>query len=177
VILTGLLLAFLALPLLPPGYGERLATVTDVESDPTGSAQARTRDLAVATSYVFDHPLLGAGAGMNMLALNDLRGSTWREVHSVYLQYAVDLGLPGLALFLCLLGTSYAAARGAARRAAATPGGAGLSALAEGIEVSLVGFAVAAFFHPVAYQFYFFYVAGLAAAARALSPAPMADPA
>jgi putative inorganic carbon (HCO3(-)) transporter len=114
---------------------------------------------------------------MNLLALNDLRGAEWTEVHNVYLQYAVDLGLPGLALFLSLLCTSYAAARGAARRAAAIPGGAALSALAEGIQLSLAGFAVAAFFHPVGYQFYFFYMAGLAAAARALSPPREAVPA
>jgi len=39
--------------------------------------------------------------------------------------------------------------------------------LAEGIQVSLAVFAVAALFHPVAYHFYFYYMAGLALAARA----------
>ena len=41
--------------------------------------------------------------------------------------------------------------------------------LAEGIPVSLIAFAVAAFFHPVAYHHYFYYVAGLALAAKAAS--------
>ena len=39
--------------------------------------------------------------------------------------------------------------------------------LAEGIQVSLFAFAIAALFHPVAYHFYFYYIAGLALAARA----------
>ena len=39
--------------------------------------------------------------------------------------------------------------------------------MAEGIKVSLTVFAIAAVFHPVAYQFYFYYMAGLALAARA----------
>ena len=48
--------------------------------------------------------------------------------------------------------------------------------LATGIRISLLAFGVAAFFHPIAYQFYFFTIAGLAVALRgicrgALAPA------
>jgi hypothetical protein len=39
-----------------------------------------------------------------------------------------------------------------------------LGPLAAGIQVSLVTFFVAAMFHPIAYQFYFFTIAGLAVA-------------
>ena len=38
--------------------------------------------------------------------------------------------------------------------------------LAAGVQVSLVAFGVAAFFHPIAYQFYFFMIAGLAVALK-----------
>ena len=45
------------------------------------------------------------------------------------------------------------------------------------VQVAFVGFAVAAFFHPVAYQFYFFLAAGLALAVqnvlRSAGPAPV----
>jgi hypothetical protein len=34
------------------------------------------------------------------------------------------------------------------------------------VQIALAAFAVAAFFHPIAYQFYFFCVAGLAVALR-----------
>ena len=37
-------------------------------------------------------------------------------------------------------------------------------------QIALVGFAVAAFFHPIAYQFYFFCVAGLAVAVKNVVP-------
>jgi hypothetical protein len=39
----------------------------------------------------------------DMLALNAVRGDYWVAIHNVDLQYAVDLGLPGLVLFLLLL--------------------------------------------------------------------------
>ena len=56
--------------------------------------------------------------------------------------------------------------RSVRRRANAVgPAGRELSSLAEGIEIALIGFAVGAFFAPVAYQFCFYYLAGLAVAA------------
>jgi O-antigen ligase len=125
-----------------------------------------------ATRFVLDHPLTGAGLGMNTLALNEVRGPAWTMVHNVYLEYAADLGLPGLALFLCLLLSCLKRARAARRRAQGLPE---LSALGAGIETALLGFAVAAFFYPVAYHFYFYYLAGLAVAAGSLcaaAPAP-----
>jgi hypothetical protein len=41
-----------------------------------------------------------------------------------------------------------------------------VSIFAAGVQIALVAFAVAAFFHPIAYQFYFFCVAGLAVALK-----------
>ena len=88
--------------ILPTGYTQRLTTITDIASDPTGSAQGRWVDLAVAADIVTRTPVVGVGLGQNVLALNRERGPTWRMVHNVYLQYAVDLGVPGLLLFLWL---------------------------------------------------------------------------
>jgi O-antigen ligase len=160
----------LALPFLPSGYDERLATITDMESDTTHSAQSRWRDLGAASSLVLEHPLIGAGVGMDVLALNELRGAEWLSVHNAYLQYAVDLGLPGLLLFLLLLRVCLRDACWA-QRACGTEGRGELFHWAEGIQVSLLAFALAALFHPVAYQFYFFYVAGLAVAVRVVCQA------
>jgi O-antigen ligase len=164
----GVILALLALPLLPSGYAARVASITSVESDPTGSAQKRWADTWAALRLLPERPLLGAGLGMNILALNDERGTTWTAVHNVYLQVGVELGLPGLALFVALLSTSLRSARRAQRVAkrAADPE---IYHLAEGIEVALLAFAVSGFFYPVAYHFYFYLIAGLAAAAGAMS--------
>jgi O-antigen ligase len=167
---AAVLLAVLALPLLPDGYTSRVASITSVQSDPTGSAQKRWADTLAALRILPERPLLGAGLGMNILALNDERGTTWTAVHNVYLQLGVELGLPGAALFVALLVSSVRSARRAQRtaRRAADPE---LYHLAEGIEVALLAFAVSGFFYPVAYHFYFYLIAGLAAAAGAMPPA------
>jgi O-antigen ligase len=163
-----LLIGLTALPFLPAGYGARLGTIFDLGSDPTGSAQERRTDTLAAIGFVARHPVLGAGIGMNILALNEMRGAHWRMVHNVYLEYAVDLGLPGLALFVALLLTAWRAAS-LARRRADRAGQHDLFHLSEGLQVSLAAFALAAIFHPVAYHLYFYYIAGLAIAARGIA--------
>ena len=75
---------------------------------------------------------------------------------------AVDLGLPGLALLSALLVMCFASGRPGRAPRGARSGAARSGALAAGVQISLVAFAVAAMFHPIAYQFYFFCVAGLA---------------
>jgi O-antigen ligase len=171
----AIVLALVALPLLPSSYIERLSTITDIEGDPTGSAQERWTDTLAAVKYVVHHPIVGAGVGMNALALNEKRGATWKEIHNVYLQYAVELGLPGLALFLLLLTGCIRGAHHAQRRATGAQAPEDLFYLAEGIRISLVAFAVAAFFHPSGYHFYFYYIAGLAVVAKTIGDADCAD--
>ncbi|MGH8414808.1 MAG: O-antigen ligase family protein [Gammaproteobacteria bacterium] len=160
----GLLL--IAVPLVPGGYVSRLATITNIQADPTGSAQARWADTVAAADYVLHHPLVGAGAGMDILALNQMRGVTWTEVHNVYLQYAVELGIPGLLLFLLLFRECFKAAKRAQRLAGNNQT---LCLLAEGLWISLLDFAVAGFFYPDAYEFYFYYIAGLAIAVQSVA--------
>jgi probable O-glycosylation ligase (exosortase A-associated) len=160
-----LVVAICAPPLLPQGYMDRLSTITDIERDRTGSAQGRWMDFKVATDVVVQNPIIGVGIGQDVLALNEHRGAeTWRSVHNAYLQYAVDLGLPGLFLFIALHITCFRSARSAERRAARDPSLQEVGHLAAGVQTSLVAFFVAAMFHPIAYQFYFFTVAGLAVA-------------
>ena len=156
------LLLLLSAPLLPSGYLDHMGTIANIGSDPTGSAQERWSDLAAAGRVLQSNPFTGVGVGMNVLAMNVERGATWRMVHNVYLQYGVELGLPGLILFLILL-TCCIRKAGAARRMASRTESGGLPFhLAEAVQISLIAFAVAALFHPVGYQFYFFYPAGLA---------------
>ena len=162
------MLAAAAVPLLPSGYLERLGTITNISSDPTGSAQRRTADSLTALAFALSHPVPGAGLGMNYLVLNALRGPTWQPVHNVYLEYAVDLGWPGLGLFLLLLLSCIGRAARVRENCANVPALRELSALAEAIQVALVAFAVAGFFYPVAYHYYFYYFAALAVAASAV---------
>ena len=167
VALLGVLAVLIAgSTLLPKGYFDRLSTITNIESDTTGSAQGRWNDALVAMQVAAHNPITGVGLDQNVLALNQERGATWREVHNVYLQYAGDLGLPGLALFLAIFVSLFRTA-GRVRRAGRRTRGAREVAVAAGsVQVALAAFAVAAFFHPVAYQFYFFLAAGLALAVQ-----------
>ena len=163
-----LLLALAAPVLMPAGYSDRLSTITNIEADRTGSAQGRWQDFIVAAEVVVGNPITGVGIGNDMIALNEHRGGdeTWRSVHNAYLQYAVDLGLPGLLLFAWLHIKCFRTARSIERRAAREPALKSLAYLAAGVQISLAAFFVAAMFHPIAYQFYFFTVAGLAVALK-----------
>ena len=161
-----LVAALSAIPLLPQGYADRLGTITNIEADKTGSATGRWRDYQVALDVIARNPILGAGIGQDVLVMNESRGDDWISVHNAFLQYAVDLGLPGMALFTWLYVTCLLSARAVARRAARDPSARDLLHLAAGVQIALVGFGVAAFFHPIAYQFYFFAIGGLAVALK-----------
>ena len=167
---TGALLVAVALVVpvvVPDSYFDRLSTITDIEADRTGSAQGRWQDVIVSAGIVAQNPIVGAGIGNDMLALNDYRGrDTYRSVHNAYLQYAVDLGLPGLLLFAWLHVMCFRTARRLERLARHHEALKSVGPLAAGIQVSLVTFFVAAMFHPIAYQFYFFTIGGLAVALK-----------
>ena len=162
-------LVLAALPFLPASYIDRIATVKSVNSDITGSSQIRWRDTVAAAQYVMIHPIIGAGIGMDALALNEVRGMEWKKVHNVYFQYAVDLGLPGIGLFLLLMFLSFRAASRSRKRLAQLPQHRDLFLMCEALEISLLVFALSGPFYPVAYNFYFYYMAGLALAARSIT--------
>jgi putative inorganic carbon (hco3(-)) transporter len=159
----ALVLALAAVPFLPDSYFERIGTITDIEEDETGSAQTRWADMGAGTRFLLTHPITGAGIGQNVLAMNEARGSTWLEIHNVYLMIGIELGFPGLILFLMLIASCLRATRETrdlARRARMDT----LFLITEGARVSLIAFTVEAMFHPVAYHFYFYIIAGLALA-------------
>jgi probable O-glycosylation ligase (exosortase A-associated) len=161
-------MALAATPFLPSSYLNRLGTITNIQADPTGSAQERLRDTVAAAHFALSHPILGAGFGMNALALNEERGAFWKAVHNVYLQLAVELGLAGLALYLLLMAGTLKSAGAVRRATAGDPASRDLFHLADGLHVAVIAFAVSAVFHPVAYHLYFFFIAGLAVALKAI---------
>jgi hypothetical protein len=103
---------------------------------------------------------------MKVLALNEMPGPQWRAIHNLYLEYAMDLGLRGLALYLTLLVGSMRSARFACERSAGFPSLRTVFFLGEGLQASLLAFAVGAFFAPVGYHFHTYYLVGLAVGAR-----------
>jgi O-antigen ligase len=163
-------LLLIAIPLGPSGYLAHMSTITDVSSDTTGSSAERWGLLVTAVRFVAMHPVIGTGIGLNVLAMNEGFGTeVWREVHNAYLEYAVELGIPGAALFATLLLSCLSRTRRAQLMAARVPGAERLFLLAEGVQVSLIAYALSAFFHPLAYHFHFYYFAGLAVGLGAAS--------
>jgi probable O-glycosylation ligase (exosortase A-associated) len=162
-----ILFVLISIPLVGPAYLDRLSTITSIESDKTGSAQERWRDMTAAAQFTVAHPLLGAGIGQNVLATQEERGPDGGLVHDVYLQYAAELGLPGLLLFLFLYASSLKSTtfvQGRAKRQKDSD----FFYLGEALQLSLIAFGVSAAFHPVAYHIYFYYISGLAVSAKAV---------
>jgi len=168
-----LLMALLSVPLLPSSYFDRMSTIVHTDQDTTGSAGERWTDMMIAVKYALSSPVVGAGIGMNVLAMNEARGGEWRPVHNVFLELTMDLGVPGLLLFVWLLWKSVANVTEVHRLADQSAETKELAYLAEGIQISLLAFALAAMFHPVSYHPYFYLLAALALAAQAVLDSSM----
>ena len=168
---AALALAICAIPFAPSSYLSRLNTISDIEADPSGSAQERWSDLFAALTFIARNPIIGAGVGVDILALNEERGAKWKQVHNVYLQYGVDLGLPGVVLFVLLLAGAIVSNARLERQAPSDARAGPTAVRAAALRISLVGFAVAALFYPVSYQPYFFYLLGLSVALRRIAEA------
>src|SRR5438034_413129 len=171
-----LVLLLVVLMLNVDGFIDRIETIADVQTE--SSAHARWETMKGAIRLMVEYPLFGVGIGQNMLAPNQAGGPRWSLIHNVYLQIAVDLGIPALVVYLLLFHRTLRSVVQAPRAWRAR--GVDLSHLAQGLEISLIGFAVAAMFYPVAYHLFFFYLAGLAVAVKRLCreqvpPAPAAS--
>jgi O-antigen ligase len=165
-----IILAAMTLMLFSPAqYTDRISTITSIEADHTGSAQSRWSDSKAAIKYTVNNPMIGSGIGNNTLALNEMRGDAWIQVHNVYLVYSVELGLPGLLLFVLLLFFCMKRAKEARLRAASESGHDALYHLSDAVFVSLVAYAVAAMFHTSAYHLYFYLIGALAIAAQTIA--------
>src|SRR6185295_5989597 len=93
----------------------------------------------------------------------------WMRVHNVYLQIASEIGLLGMIVFILLLIKLLRTVRHIQVRFKATPSGRELVRLAAASEASLLAFALAGLFHPIAFHFYFYYIAGFALALKAIA--------
>ena len=175
------LLLLAAVPLviiaLPAGYGSRVYSIFDMSADTTGSSAARWDGMVLAWNAILANPVLGMGLKQHGLAFLEATGGwNWSQggVHNVYLEIAADLGVPALLIYLganwYLLTSLRQSLRQINRaRGKRTREARALIALGGGIQIALAAFLVAAFFHPVAYHFYFFYIAGFAVAHQTIT--------
>jgi O-antigen ligase len=159
----GLMIIFVSI--LPQGYTDRMSTIFDFSKDSSGSAQIRKATTIQALQILLEHPILGVGLGQNVLALND-RGFYWQRIHNVYLEIGAELGIIPMFIFIILLWKLIRNMRFIQKESVIFEQKQEIVLLAQAIEISLIGFAVGAVFHPVAYHFYFYYLAGFGVAIK-----------
>lgn len=72
-----------------------------------GSAIARLLTILFALNYIVQNPLIGIGIGNYKYVQPGVganaEGASFATAHNTYLELGVELGLPGLFIFLCLL--------------------------------------------------------------------------
>lgn len=120
----------IALIAAPASFWERIGNMhkaTSVETvgemDPEGSAKQRFAVLQTAVRIIGDHPVLGVGLGGYPAANADYSPALGaRDTHNTYLNVAAETGIPGLLIYLVLVGSVLWSARGT--RSGKRPGGA-----------------------------------------------------
>lgn len=100
------------------------STATLAEVDSEGSASNRYAVWTVAFRIIANNPILGVGLGgygyahsAYTLSSTELAGGArgYRDTHSTYLNLAAEVGIPGLLLFLAMIGITLHHAEGVRR--------------------------------------------------------------
>jgi O-antigen ligase len=109
-IFAGVLAVVMAVPVLPQRFWDRMDSITNGETDATGSREARLRLMQQAVQVFVENPLTGIGAGQfeNYSGPGAIERN--RATHNVWLQVAAELGLLGLAIFAYLVFRAFSAA-------------------------------------------------------------------
>ena len=145
-------------------YWDQMRTITKPEDDYnfTGD-QGRVQVWKRGLWYMETHPILGVGAANFPTAEGTLsplaraqafeHGVKWSAAHNSYLEIGAELGVPGLLLFLVLLGSGFVSLRrvrtavGKIHSRSPPP-----VQLAQAFAGSLIGFMVGGFFLSLAYH-------------------------
>jgi O-antigen ligase len=108
-----LLVVLLAAVLVPSTAWHRFEDITKVtssetirEADPYGSAAQRLDILKIGWKIFLDHPVLGVGIGCyNEANARYAPKLGRRDAHNTYISLAAEMGVPGLVLWLGLVGS------------------------------------------------------------------------
>jgi O-antigen ligase len=173
---------FALLLLAPPTFWARMGTVlgeTNSLNGVSASAAESTADreqlLKDSITYTLEHPILGVGIG-NFAIVRGVRSGgdpgAWLGTHNLFTQISSENGIPALLLYLALVVVLLKNLARIAFSPARDPETAELRLCARASVVSIVVFIYAGSFAHLAYDYYFYYLAGigvgLQAAARNL---------
>jgi putative inorganic carbon (HCO3(-)) transporter len=152
----------------PGGYGNRIATIFNIEQDQTGSAQERRELMKRAASVAIRRPVLGVGMGnFHIYSIRE------KAAHNAYLEVAAELGVPGLIAYLIVI---FAPLRSLRRIERQTRGMRSKSEremywLSVSIQAAFIAYMVCSFFASIQYLWYLYYTAAYAVALRQIHAA------
>jgi len=163
----------MAIPFMPPGYIDRLTTITEVgtvEGSTDASIRGRTAEVTAGWLMFTDRPLTGVGYGLYdehyqeyVSGLGIEMRSEARDAHSLYLEVAAETGIFGIvAMGAVIVGAFLALQRG--RRCFDELGLAAHSRIARALTASLVGFLITGLFLHLDFARLFWLLIGLALA-------------
>jgi putative inorganic carbon (hco3(-)) transporter len=144
-------------------YWQQMGTITSESDYNHTSESGRLQIWSRGIGYMMANPLLGVGPNNFPSAEGTLSplaerqqygiGVRWNAAHNSFIQIGAETGLPGLALFIAVIVSAFAALRrsGPAEAALARAGEA-RAPLTPALTASLIGFAVGAFFLSLAYS-------------------------
>ena len=155
-LLTAVAASVFILPFVPQSAWERfslmknLSTGDLIEADPEGSAEARYNIWRVARVIIKENPITGIGLGVYPRAHAmyaprvgvPVSAIGFRDTHSTYLNVAAETGIPGVVLFLGMIGVVVASCERARWRSKGSPRAKQLLAF----ELGLLGFLLAGVF-------------------------------
>lgn len=177
------LAVILFLPFAPKGLSERFSTLfsdTDTVVDPNsasgsalGSKRQREELLVHAVILTAENPIVGVGMN-NFAAASHHRFNTssedWVGCHNTFLQVSSELGIPGLLIYLFLLGAAWKTVRLPGKQMspeeAELPENRQFRILSDASVISFIGYVLFSTLAHLAYEPYFFVVAGFAESLR-----------
>jgi putative inorganic carbon (HCO3(-)) transporter len=154
-------------------YWQQMGTIAS-DADYNHTAESgRLQIWRRGIGYMMDNPVLGVGPGNFQTAEGTLSpfaerqqygvGVRWNAPHNSFVQIGAELGFPGLALYIAVIVSAFAALRRAGD-------------LSPALTASLLGFVVGSFFLSLAYSEMLYTLVALAVGLRKVS-APRAQPA
>lgn len=122
-------------------YIERISTITNINSDVTGSSAARYELLTLSLITTVKHPLFGIGPGQ----FENFSGA-WHLTHNTYTEFSSEAGLPSLVLFVYLIVLTF---RNLRKRSDDKY----VRGLSDGLYGAMLGYLAGAFFLSTGYLF------------------------
>jgi O-antigen ligase len=185
VLVMGALL-ILVVPVVPPSYLQRVATIgqslpgSPASRGDDGAIQGRTTQMKIAGTMFWDHALVGVGQGNYVVRFPEynrqygLPRELGQAPHNLYLEIAAESGLAGLVLWLVIVAAAFRSLA-ALKNRPVRPGEEATEGLAEGIRLALIALLVNSMFLHGSYPMAFWLLIAISLAAGQIGSEPAAS--